>query len=349
SLSNYSIDNGLALMSATCLAPLFNAIQLKTASPMLLHTIYRITVNTIPDCSHNVLSSSSVKTGLPSDPQVGECVINEMLFDPKPGGYDYVEFYNNSNRIFDAARLHIASRNTLGNIGLPRVLSPSPYYILPGEWLVVTEDTISLARSYLLKDSTHVLQLPALPSFPDDKGNITVLNTQGLPVDEVSYDAGWHFKMITDKEGISLERINPKEASQYAGNWHSAASTAGYGTPGYKNSQYNQPVHSGATITVLPRLFSPDNDGYNDIAVIGYEVEQPGFIVNIGIYDAAGRLVRTLVNNGLLGVSGYWNWDGLNDHGQKIPIGTYVVFAGMYNLQGKKYIFKTAITLTRKH
>lgn len=347
-LSNYSIDNGLSLINATCLAPLFNTVQLKTGSPMLMHTIYQVTVNAITDCSNNILPSSSVKTGLPSDPQVGEWIINEMLFNPKPGGYDYVEFYNNSNRIFDVSKLHIASRNSLGNIGLPRVLSASPYYILPGEWLVVTEDTVSLARYYHLKDSTHILQLATLPSFPDNEGNITALNTQGLPTDEVSYSDDWHFKMIADKEGISLERINPRGASQYAGNWHSAASTAGYGTPGYKNSQYNQPVHSGATITVLPRLFSPDNDGYNDIAVIGYEVEQPGFIINIGIYDAAGRPVRNLVHNGILGMSGHWNWDGLNDHGQKIPTGTYLVLAEMYNLQGKKYIFKTAITLTRK-
>lgn len=347
-LTNYAIDSGLSLVNATCLAPLFNTVQLKTGRPMLMHTIYEVNANAIRDCSNNILSSSSVKTGLPSDPQVGEWIINEMLFDPKPGGYDYVEFYNNSNRIFDASRLHIASRNSLGNIGLPRVLSSSPYYILPGEWLVVTEDTISLARYFHLKDSTHILQLPALPSFPDEEGNITAMNTQGLPVDEVSYSAGWHFKMIADREGVALERIDSRGASQYAGNWHSAASTAGYGTPGYKNSQYNQPVHSGATITVMPRLFSPDNDGYNDIAMIGYEVDQPGFIINITIYDAAGRPVRNLIHNGLLGVTGYWNWDGLNDHGQKIPIGTYVVFAEMYNLQGKKYIFKTAITLTRK-
>jgi hypothetical protein len=347
-LSNYSIDNGLPLVSATCLPPLFNTVQLKTGAAMATNTIYTTSTNHIHDCSNNVLLLSSVQTGLPSDPQVGEWIINEILFDPRPGGYDYVEFYNNSNKIFDASRLHIASRNTLGNIGLPRVLSATPYYILPGEWLVVTEDTISLARHYHLKDSTHILQLAAFPSYPDDEGNVTALNTQGLPTDEVSYSASWHFKLINDKEGISLERISPMGFSQHPGNWHSAASTAGYGTPGYKNSQYNQPLAGGATIAVSPRLFSPDNDGFNDIAAIVYTVDQPGYMINIGIYDAAGRMVRNLVRNAVLGITGNWNWDGLNDRGQKIPIGTYLVLAELYNLQGKKYIFKTAITLTRK-
>jgi hypothetical protein len=54
------------------------------------------------------------------------------------------------------------------------------------------------------------------------------------------------------------------------------------------------------------------------------------------------------VRNGILGVSGYWTWDGLDDQYRKIPIGTYIVLAEMYNLQAKRTIFKTAIVLARK-
>ena len=57
-------------------------------------------------------------------------------------------------------------------------------------------------------------------------------------VDEVKYKDDWHFKLIDDAEGVSLERIDPDGTSQDETNWHSAASTAGYGTPTYKNSQY---------------------------------------------------------------------------------------------------------------
>jgi hypothetical protein len=58
--------------------------------------------------------------------------------------------------------------------------------------------------------------------------------------------------------------------------------------------------------------------------------------------------VRNLVRNGTLGVSGSWNWDGLDDKGLKLPVGTYVLFTEIFNLQGKKDRFKTTVVLARK-
>jgi hypothetical protein len=347
-LSHYSIDGNITLSNASSIPPLFNKVQLKTNSPLSSNTIYHITATAISDCNNNNITPTTIKTGLPADPQPAEWIINEILFDPKPGGFDYVEFYNNSDNIFDASKLHIASRNSNGVMGLPKILSPVPYYIFPGEWLLVTEDTANLAQRYRLKDSSPILQLPSLPSLPDDEGNVVILNAQGLPTDEVSYSDDWHFKLLSDKEGISLERIDPSSASQDAGNWHSAASTAGYGTPGYKNSQYRRPIPAKAMIEVSPPIFSPDNDGRDDIAVISYATAEPGFVINVTVYDAAGRPVRHLVRNAILGISGYWTWDGLDDQYRKIPIGTYIVLAEMYNLQAKRTIFKTAIVLARK-
>lgn len=346
-LSNYSIDGGLSLINASCIPSLFNKVQLKTGNPILPGIIYHVTATGIADCSANT-STATVKTGLPSDPHTGEWIINEMLFNPRPGGYDYVEFYNNSNKIFDASKLHIASRTSNGNMGLPKTLSAVPYYIFPGEWIAVTEDSIAVAQQYTVPDSVHLLQVTSLPSLPDDEGNIATLNAQGLPTDEVHYLANWHFNLLHEKEGVSLERLDPFAASQQAGNWHSAASTAGYGTPGYKNSQQRRVAPAGTLIEVSPRTFSPDNDGHNDIAFISYATGEPGFVINVTIYDAAGRPVRNLVRNGLLGVSGYWAWDGLDDKGRKIPVGTYLLFAEIYNLQGRKSIFKIAIVLARK-
>ncbi|MEI9909442.1 MAG: gliding motility-associated C-terminal domain-containing protein [Bacteroidota bacterium] len=121
--------------------------------------------------------------------------------------------------------------------------------------------------------------------------------------------------------------------------------TAGYGTPGYKNSQHKQPPGIAATIEVLPKVFSPDNDGFDDIATIQYKIEAPGYVVNITIFDAAGRPVKNLVRNGTLALSGYWNWDGLDDKGKKLPVGVYIIFTEIFNLQGKKDKFKNTVVL----
>jgi hypothetical protein len=178
--------------------------------------------------------------GLPSDPAAGEWIINEILFNPRANGYDYVEFYNNSTRILDASKLYIANRNSSGVAGSVKTLSAIPSYIFPGGYIVVTEDADNLALNYLVKDPGNVLVISSLPSFPDDEGTVVALNFQGTVTDEVTYRDDWHFKLIDNAEGVSLERIDPAGPSQQASNWHSAASTAGYGTPGYKNSQYRQ-------------------------------------------------------------------------------------------------------------
>ena len=88
-----------------------------------------------------------------------------------------------------------------------------------------------------------------MPSYNDDAGDVIVLNEQGRIMDEVKYTADWHFKLISDAEGVSLERIDFNAASQSAENWHSAATNVGYGTPGYKNSQYRVDMDVKGSIT----------------------------------------------------------------------------------------------------
>ncbi|MBI5858006.1 MAG: lamin tail domain-containing protein [Sphingobacteriales bacterium] len=348
-LSNYSIDGSLTLTSATTLSPLFNIVQLKLGTPMQVNTVYNITATNVKDCKGNTIGAANkTRVGLPVDAAAGEWIINEILFNPKPNAYDFVEFYNNSNKIFDAAKLYIANRNTSGAISSIKALSPTPCYVFPGDHIVATEDAVNLALNYLVKNPDNVLEISSLPSFSDDEGDVIALNFQGNIVDEVKYKDDWHFKLIDNAEGVSLERIDPAGPSQDESNWHSAASTAGYGTPTYKNSQYKLLNAINATIEVTPKVFSPDNDGTDDIATIQYTVTEPGYVANITVFDAAGRPVYNLVRNGTLGLKGYWSWDGLDDKGLKLPVGTYIIFTEIFNLQGKKDKFKNAVVLARK-
>lgn len=348
-LSNYSIDGGLTLISATALAPLFNLVQLKTNTPMAANTVYTITASNVKDCKgNNIGAVNKARVGLPVDAAAGEWIINEILFNPRSNAFDFVEFYNNSNKIFDASKLYIANRNTSGAVSSIKALSTAPFYVFPGDYIVETEDAGSLAMQYLVKNPDNVLVISSPPSFSDDEGNVIALNFQGNIVDEVKYKDDWHFKLIDNAEGVSLERIDPAGPSQDETNWHSTASTAGYGTPTYKNSQYKLLNAINATVEVSPKIFSPDNDGIDDIATIQYTVTEPGYVANITIFDAAGRPVRNLVRNGTLGLKGYWNWDGLDDKGLKLPVGTYIIFTEIFNLQGKKEKFKNVVVLARK-
>lgn len=347
--ANYSIDGGLTVQSATSISPLFDKVQLRLAGAMQVNTVYTVTVNNVTDCKNNSIGlKNKTKIGLPVDAAAGELVINEILFNPKSGSSDYVEFYNRSNKIFDANKLFVANRSSSGAISSARLLSSSPWYIFPGDYLVVTEDADDLSLNYLVKNPEWVFIVSSLPSFPDDEGTVILLNFQGAVVDEVKYKDDWQFALIDNPDGVALERIDPGGPSQNADNWHSAASTAGYGTPTYKNSQYKLLQSINAKVEVSPKVFSPDNDGRDDVATIQYKTTEPGYVANITIYDANGRPVRYLVRNGTLGLEGYWTWDGLDDKKMKLPVGTYIIFTEIFNLQGKKESLKNVVVLARK-
>jgi len=113
----------------------------------------------------------------------------------------------------------------------------------------------------------------------------------------------------------------------------------GFGTPAYQNSQYIQPESFNDEITLVPEIFSPDNDGYDDVIGINYQFDQAGYVMTVNIFGSSGQLSRQLVNNEYLGTSGVINWDGIQDDNSKAPIGIYVFFIQVYDLQGnvKKY------------
>jgi len=348
-VANYTIDGGVSLISAIALAPLYTQVALKTSTALSINAVYTITVLNIKDCIGNIISAGNkARVGLPADAAPGEWIINEILFNPKTSGYDFVEFYNNSSKIFDASKLYIANRNSSGVVSSIKPLSTSPFYVFPGDYIVETEDADNLSLQYLVTNPGHVLAITSPPSFPDDEGTVVALNFQGNVVDEVNYKDDWHFKLLDNAEGVSLEKVDPNISSQDPTNWHSAASTAGYATPTYKNSQYKLVNSIDATIEVTPKVFSPDNDGRDDIATVQYKITEPGYVANITIFDAAGRPVKNLVRNNTLGLTGYWNWDGLDDKGLKLPVGNYIIFTEIFNLQGKKERFKNVVVLARK-
>lgn len=348
-LANYTLDGGLTIQSATAVSPLFNQVQLRLINPMQVNTIYNLTVNNVTDCKNNPIGSKNKsRVGLSVDAAISEIVINEILFNPKTGGSDYVEFYNRSNKIFDANKLYIANRNSSNAVSSAKLLASSPFLIFPGDYIVVSADADNLSLNFLVKNPDAVHVVSSMPSFPDDKGNVILLNFQGNIVDEVAYNKSWHFALLDDENGVSLERIDPDGPSQNSTNWHSAASTAGYGTPTYKNSQFKLLQSINAKIEASPKVFSPDNDGRDDIVSIIYKTTEPGYIANITIYDANGRPVKTLVSNGILGLEGYWNWDGLDNKRLKLPVGTYIILTEIFNLQGKKETFKNVVVLARQ-
>ena len=345
SLHNYSLTPQVAVSRVTGIAPLFTEVELLLESPLTAGQVYTIEVNETQDCTGNSINGfNKAFVGLPSVVEPGDLVINEILFNPAGNAGDFVEIYNRSNKIIDAASLVIANRNN-GAIASMQQVSAEPRYIFPGDYLIVTESANALNTAYFIPDVLKLVEIGGMPSYPDDKGSVVLTDTQGNVIDEVNYHENWHFPLLQNKEGISLERMDPKGSSQQASNWHSAASTAGFATPGYKNSQTGPGTTVRDEISVEPAVCSPDNDGMNDVAFVHYNLPQPGFVCNITLFNAAGRPVRMLVRNALLNAAGKFLWDGLDENSQALPAGIYIVWIELFDLQGKTRSVKRTVVL----
>ena len=167
-------------------------------------------------------------------------------------------------------------------------------------------------------------------------------------IDKVSYLDEWHFDLLDNTDGVSLERIDPNGSSDSKFNWHSAAEDVGFATPGRKNSQY-RPAVSNGEITFTEDIFSPDNDGYQDILQVTYNLTNSGLLGKAQIFDDRGRLVRTIFTNELVGSLGTFSWDGTTDQQVKASIGIYVLVFEVFSTDGGVFFAKQkAFTLAGK-
>ncbi len=342
---SYSLSDDINILSALPLSISFDRVSLALSTPLTANKIYTVTANTVSDCSGNLTGANkAARVGLTARTDSFDIVVNEILFNPKPNGTDYVEFYNRSKKILTLKNAYLANRNTAGVISSVVQFTKEDYLFFPGDYIVVTEDPSLVKRDHVANDANAFLQVNSLPSFNDDKGNVILLNEQGNIIDQVKYSAKWHFALISNEEDVALERINPDGASVQS-NFHSAASSVGYGTPTYKNSQNRIDLEVQGDITITPSIVSPDNDGIDDFATIQYNFPEPGYVANITIFDAAGRPVRYLERNALSGLKGHYRWDGLGEKMQKLPVGIYIIFTEIFNLQGKTKKFKNTIVV----
>ena len=101
--------------------------------------------------------------------------------------------------------------------------------------MVLSADPSAVKRDYITTNPDAFITIKDIPSFPNDNGNVIILNNQGSIVDQVKYADSWQFPLVSNTEGISLERID-YDGPSLQSNFHSAATSAECGTPGDKNS-----------------------------------------------------------------------------------------------------------------
>ncbi|MBL1213474.1 MAG: hypothetical protein HND52_08955 [Ignavibacteriae bacterium] len=255
-----------------------------------------------------------------------DIVINEIMFEPDTDNSEFIELFNRSSEFIELGGFTITDE-----AGNSYPLSNSSFILPPNEFYLLAADSSILFNYSNLNDFAN--------KFIVDESSLGLINTGemimlkdlfGNTIDSVYYSDDWHNQNINITKNKSLERLNPNISSNDAANWSTSVS-AGGASPGVQNSIYTESISTAAKLSVSPNPFSPDNDGFEDFTVINYNLTQPVAQMRVKVYDSKGRLRRTLLNNQPSGASGTIIFDGLDDDGNPLRIGIYILFIEALN------------------
>ena len=329
----------------------FSQLQLSLQSPLREGECYDLSITgNLLDCAGYKTPPTNFHFALPQDVDDNDVIINEIMFNPAPNGYSFVELYNRSKKAIKLSDLRLALRNSNGE--LPnnlQELTNEPFLLLPGQYLVVSRNAEAVKQQYMATNPSAFLQMRNMPALTRTSGRLVLLDRSRHVIDEVHYDNSQHADLLNINSGVSLERINPNLAGLVPANWQSASQTAGFATPGKQNSQYLELVGAtNAEVSVHPEVFSPDNDGIDDVLSINYRFDTPSLIGEVIIFDSSGRVKKNLVNRQILSTEGVFFWDGLDNNGRSSLTGIYIVFFRAYNSAGLEKIYKIPCVLAKK-
>ncbi|MFY0252850.1 hypothetical protein ACDQ55_02735 [Chitinophaga sp. 30R24] len=346
---HYQLSGGLQIRRVVVPPPLFNNVQLQLSAAIMPQQAYTLNATGVADCYGAVSGLYNAATfGWPAKPEPGDVLFSEILFYPPPGVPEFIELYNNSFKVIDLKSLRVCAVKTNGSWGPVKQLATISRLLMPGQWLALTTDAAMLCNCYNCLAPESILEVSGLPSMPMEEGRLLLMRDDSMQLDELHYTAQMHFPLFSELRGISLERLQYQLPTSDGHNWHSAAATVGYATPGWKNSQRWPAAGDSLNIVLSPAVFSPNGDGVDDKVRLSWQLPAPGYMANVTIFDIQGGAVRYLARNMLIGNTGFLSWDGIGENAVVLASGIYIFFVEIFNAAGEVKHWKHSVVMARK-
>lgn len=244
-------------------------------------------------------------------------IINEIMFDAASGNSDFFEIYNRSSEPVNLGGWFFKTGDNEKKEFLPYSLN-----LLPNKYFVIVEDS-NFINNYSVNDSSLIIAGFSL-NLTNGENALSIYDFYGNLIDSVYYSPSWHNPDFLVTKNRSLERINPNSASNDRDNWSSSLAKE-KATPAKQNSVFQKNPATKEEISISPNPFSPDNDGFEDVAFINYKLKSNINSIRVRIYDSRGRLVRTLADDFPSASDGKIIFDGRDKNGNALPLGIYIL------------------------
>ncbi|MCM0059532.1 MAG: lamin tail domain-containing protein [Algoriphagus sp.] len=320
-------------------------IGISLAAPAKGSLPYRMKATALEPCI-GVSGGFETSLILGEEPASGELVLNELLVDPRPGDPKFVEIHNTSSQKYLSLNgWALAMREGEGAPQQVQIFGEEGQILPAKGFLALSIDPDRLRLTYPQSATGDMMRVKGLPSLPLKGGTLLLLSPGGEVFESLSYREAWHHPLLRTTKGVSLERIAPLIAMTDQGNWHSASSASGYGTPGRKNSIVVDTLGEEQLLLIDPQVFDPDGSSGPNFVTVRYSLEQAGWVGSFTVYSAAGREVAVLGQQQILGTSGMYSWSGTDGGGRRVRPGYYVLVAQLFDLNGRIKVIKKAFVV----
>ncbi|HWZ21263.1 MAG TPA: lamin tail domain-containing protein, partial [Cytophagaceae bacterium] len=110
SIQQFELTKGFTIQKVSILSSSFMSLLLEVSENFKAGEIYELSFSGVRDCNGNILIQQKPLTlVLPQLSEKGDVILNEILFNPRVGGYDFVELYNRSDKYLDLKNWQFAN------------------------------------------------------------------------------------------------------------------------------------------------------------------------------------------------------------------------------------------------
>lgn len=321
-------------------------IEVKLDKSLQENQFYRVEISNLTNCRGQVNSNSQFFTfKLAQKPTYQDLIFNEILFENESPTPEFLEVYNKTQTYLDLQNLKLARVNE-ENKRTTKILLTEPFVLKPESYLVFTKDEKSLSKLYEV-DEKQIVRTD-LSNLNNTKDRLVLLGSSDNPLDSLPYDKDWHLSFLQETRNVALERIDFEAPTYDENNWQSAAQSVNFATPTRPNSQAKSVIGLAGSCFETNPVFTPNFDGVDDFMILRYNCQVQNNSLTIHIYNLAGVLIKTLVENYSIGNSGFLKWDGTDKNGQVVPLGHYILDIVVFNPQGNRTKMRKKVVVGSK-
>jgi len=244
-------------------------------------------------------------------------ILSEFLANPT--GFntsEWVELKNIHDTTINLAGWKLGDASSINELPFSSIL------VFPNEYIIITNDTASFKIEYP-NYMGDIIEPESWAILNNTVDNVRLYDIYDIMADSFSYQS-----VYADNHTWARG-----ETAGRQDDWGRSIDPGG--TPGlYNEVQFSADGATELHFSIIPQIFSPNDDNYQDNTVIAISPPEAD-AYTIKIYDANGRLVKTIEDEAEY-LSENYIWNGRDNGGNRLPIGIYIVYFEAVGVQSIK-------------